>query len=377
MTLGLVVAAVIYFQTLPDADVLEPSIRNEVMHALSRSAGKSSFTAIAEFEKQLKLVAPAKGLSATDVALKFVTSQKSDGRWFVSGTNDVTSAARYELKKTAGISPPPRIAVFADHVKTIARQRSITLHEAASFVKKLGIEGVEASFASKDDIKVYRQAGLEIACLVWFANFDKSYDGAMARKVVDTAVENACRTVHVVPAVGSGSIESGDSRLRTAIIDRTENFARLALAEGVDVCVENFDNPLSLLRNTANMLDFIRRAPSVGVVFDSGNFHFAGEDAMGALRQVAGRVKHVHLKDRDGTGSCAPFGSGVLPAEDLASAPVKLWGYEGWYTIEHYGMKDMSSAVTSSISFLKSLMLPADAGGGFHNRPNKTDRRTP
>ena len=86
-------AAAIVAQPLANEDFLEPSIVNEVEHALS-AAPTNSPPAPAGWAP------PTNGLSRTALALRLVTTQRADGRWVV-GTNDVTSAARRILERLA------------------------------------------------------------------------------------------------------------------------------------------------------------------------------------------------------------------------------------------------------------------------------------
>ena len=88
---AIVIAAVITAQPLVNEDVLEPSVRNEVCHALSIAPTNAP--------PATRLPVPTNGLNRTQLAIRLVSAQKADGRWFV-GTNDVTSAAVSLLKET-------------------------------------------------------------------------------------------------------------------------------------------------------------------------------------------------------------------------------------------------------------------------------------
>ena len=88
--IALAFAAVITAQPLVNEDVLEPSVRNEALHALS-IAPTNAPAATA-------LPIATNGLNRTQVAIGLVSAQKGDGRWLV-GTNDVTSAAVELLKE--------------------------------------------------------------------------------------------------------------------------------------------------------------------------------------------------------------------------------------------------------------------------------------
>ena len=88
--LVIALAVTITAQPLVNEDVLEPSVRNEVRHALS----------LAPTNAPVATVPPVwtNGQNRTQVAIRLVSAQKADGRWLV-GTTDVTSAAVGLLKE--------------------------------------------------------------------------------------------------------------------------------------------------------------------------------------------------------------------------------------------------------------------------------------
>ena len=130
MRLPLILAAIVQIQPIVSEDVLEPSVRNEVDHALSLAAAAMSTNSPTAAVSTPRPIAAAtnspaaastsspfaqpttnafafvasptnavpgdifgtNGLSATEIAIKLVSSQRADGRW-LSGTNDVTAAA--------------------------------------------------------------------------------------------------------------------------------------------------------------------------------------------------------------------------------------------------------------------------------------------
>lgn len=112
---SLVLALTIPLQPLVSENVLEPSVRNEVDHALSRAPQAERINVVVttnsiisvetttnKFKKILYHptgdVFGTNGLSVTDIAIKLVSTQKRDGSW-KCGTNDVTSLA-VEILKT-------------------------------------------------------------------------------------------------------------------------------------------------------------------------------------------------------------------------------------------------------------------------------------
>lgn len=104
-----ILAAALVAQPLVNEDVLEPSVENEVVHALARApqeaampqcaatskcaaTPKGDATLLSRAEKLYLHSFATNGLSATDRAIRLVSSQQADGRWRV-GTNDVTRVA--------------------------------------------------------------------------------------------------------------------------------------------------------------------------------------------------------------------------------------------------------------------------------------------
>ena len=87
---ALVLAVSVTAQPLVNEDVLEPSVRNEVRHALSLAPTNTPASTA--------LPVSTNGLNRTQVAIRLVSAQKADGRWLV-GMNDVTSAAVETLKE--------------------------------------------------------------------------------------------------------------------------------------------------------------------------------------------------------------------------------------------------------------------------------------
>ena len=81
---SIISSAIVVAQPLATDDALEPSVCNEIAHALA--------VAPTNAPPAVGLPFATNGLSRTQMAIRLVSSQRADGRWF-AGTNDVTSAA--------------------------------------------------------------------------------------------------------------------------------------------------------------------------------------------------------------------------------------------------------------------------------------------
>lgn len=81
---SIISSAIVVAQPLAHEDALEQSVCNEVSHALSIAPTNAPAA--------VELPFSTNGLSRTQLAIRLVSSQRADGRWF-SGTNDVTRSA--------------------------------------------------------------------------------------------------------------------------------------------------------------------------------------------------------------------------------------------------------------------------------------------
>lgn len=98
VVLAILFPVVITAHPLANAEVLEPSVQNEVDHALNvASTNAVPLTAAArDFAKLYE----TNGMNATSRAISLVSSQK-DGCWYWQGTN-VTPVAVRLLRRVAG-----------------------------------------------------------------------------------------------------------------------------------------------------------------------------------------------------------------------------------------------------------------------------------
>jgi len=93
ITLAALAATLITAQPLVDADVLEPSVQNEVDHAISVAPTNAPPAVLSQGG-----AFSTNGLTRTDIAIRLVSLQDREGRW-MDGTNDVTRAVVELLKE--------------------------------------------------------------------------------------------------------------------------------------------------------------------------------------------------------------------------------------------------------------------------------------
>ena len=101
MCVGVVIGTLITAQPTVSPEVLEPSVQNEVDHACARAPVGAATNVLTAAAIDFVRLYETNGLSATDAAIRLVSTQRSDGRWF-AGTNDVTAAAVLVLTRLSG-----------------------------------------------------------------------------------------------------------------------------------------------------------------------------------------------------------------------------------------------------------------------------------
>lgn len=116
----------------------------------------------------------------------------------------------------------------------------------------------------------------------------------------------------------------------------------------------------------------------VGLCLDTGHWHFAGGDALDAVREYGTRVRYLHLKDCDpvkrrqaieqdlnyfqstGLGVFCELGQGDVDFETLISQ-VSALGYDGWAVVEQDVLVDDLDAPRASAErnrdYLRSIGL--------------------
>ena len=234
----------------------------------------------------------------------------------------------------------PKISIFCDHIWTIARQEGISFPEAAARIREIGYEGVDVRVLQKpEEIRTLDSLGFAHACAIADIDYGAGDQPEMEETALRFMKEYGYERLLLVP----GLMPDGSTpEARAAARERIAAFAEKAASQGVKVMVEDYDNPRSLCYNTERIDSLLALSTELGVVFDTGNFLFAGEDALASYAHFRDRIGHVHLKDRVAPDDmhCVPAGSGCVPIADIVRDLVAT-GYAGWLTVEQYGSRQM------------------------------------
>ena len=248
--------------------------------------------------------------------------------------------------------------------------------EALRRVRALGVTQVEVSqnnlLGREDELgHELSYTDLGISTIPSYFDFGRDQDvEKQALPTLEAAQFLGVKKLLVIPGFyGQEDPEEDRLRQRESMAQCVSRLARLAQGCGVSLVMEAYDNLLSPIVSAEGVGYFLEECPALSCCFDTGNFRFAGEDEFEAYEKLRGRIAHVHLKDRALTpewGSHAvattegqvlypcPVGTGEIKIAPLIKR-LKEDGYQGAYTIEHYGVENMWAALQESAKRLREM----------------------
>ena len=243
-----------------------------------------------------------------------------------------------------------KVSIFSDHIATIAQQEGLSFAEAAIKVYELGYTGVDVwTTLSDEQLRVLDSIGFEHACAIVCIDHTKGSQPKAEEQALAFMKETGWTRLLLVTGLLADDATDEDAAAAIGLVDA---FSKEAAGQGFDVMVEDYDNPNSLSYNTAALDRLFAASSTLGHVFDTGNYVYCGEDALLALEHFRNRVHHVHLKDRREDGSCPAVGDGIVPMKEIITSLMKS-GYDGWFTVEHFGSRAMLDDAARSIAAIR------------------------
>jgi inosose dehydratase len=89
----------------------------------------------------------------------------------------------------------------------------------------------------------------------------------------------------------------------------------------------------------------------IGFCPDTGHLILGGGDPPALVREYAGRIPHVHLKDVTADGTFVPLGHGVLDLDGVLEA-LREQDYDGWLMVELDHWDDPAAGAAASYARL-------------------------
>lgn len=141
------------------------------------------------------------------------------------------------------------------------------------------------------------------------------------------------------------------------IANLPERFAAMqaaAQSRNVEILWENVN--WCTLRDLACVQSALKLLPDLHFVLDVKQAYLGKVDPFDMLRQMEGRIRHVHLLDWDASGKLCLPGEGVVDFLRLFRE-LKKQGYDGALILEPYAAQTTDTeAVKRSVAFLRETM---------------------
>lgn len=236
-----------------------------------------------------------------------------------------------------------RISVFEHSLDDVARQRGVSLSEAAELLRQEGVRGFDCCY-DNPRLAEYAATGLKPINLYGSIAFFSPDAGTNAcERFVRTATDYKVPRIMVIPDHFTNG-EPNEPEL-TRIEAGIRHLVAVAKSKGVAVMVETFGPRPNACSYAKYVKRFLTAIPDLRFALDTGNLHYSGrgDDIVELARFAGGRVEHVHLKDwqkglpavtPDGRRHYVSVGQGAVPNEACVRV-ARANGFDGWYTLEH------------------------------------------
>ena len=274
----------------------------------------------------------------------------------VAGAGCCCNKARCETNE-------PKISVFASFVRAVAKERGITLAEAADLLYGLGVRGFDCGPTDKD-VPELAATRLKPINFYFFPRMFAADKGAADVKFCfDLAEKYSVPRIMLVPV---NFTKDGDEAAEfEKILEWTRKFVADAKERGITVTVEDFGGTRNCCSHIKYLKRFLDEIPDVRLALDSGNLYYAGrgEDILELMKYAKGRIAHVHLKDQTAENNrrYATLGLGAVPNEEIVKS-VAASGYEGWYTLEN-PVGDTYNDTVRQVALVKAWIAEAEKCG--------------
>lgn len=263
---------------------------------------------------------------------------------------------------------------------------TMTLGEAIAFTGSLGVDGIELSRRYWENTptaqlkSLVNDSGLHAVSYIFYEDLV-----LQSLEQRGAAVQRSCRQIErtadlgasiamIIPAVAKEGVAIGEQR--SWLVEGLRKCAEYAQTVGVILALENIDDPpcrplVSRAKDCLYLCETVD-LPSFGLIFDPGCALFLDENEIEALKTVAPRLVHVHLKNarpiyprekvkRYGESVSNKKLTGTVLDGGLANIPAVLselnhLNYQGYLMIEYLGEIDPRHAIPYNINYLRTQM---------------------
>ena len=250
----------------------------------------------------------------------------------------------------------PNISVFASFIRRTAKERGVSLAEAADMLYQLGVRGFDVG-PDDADLPELAATRLKPINFYFFPKMFAADNGAAdCKRCLDQAVKYGVPRVMVVPT--HFTKDGNEAEEFAKDLSSMKMFVAEGKKRGITITIEDFGGPANPGSHTKYLKRFLDEIPDLRFALDSGNLYYAGrgESILDMMDYAKGRIAHVHLKDqtKENNRKYATLGLGAVPNEKIVKT-VSASGYDGWYTLEN-SVGDTYTDTVRQVAVLKSWL---------------------
>ncbi|MBQ4629881.1 MAG: sugar phosphate isomerase/epimerase [Clostridia bacterium] len=265
-----------------------------------------------------------------------------------------------------------KLSVFYCHVQKAALESGKSEKEVLNNLKNHGINALDVSNDDIDNSEILslcKETGIKIASIYDFYDWGKAEYNDCSRLLhhIDNAVLSGCPSILIVPGFldkdtsdRMNSCENVEEFMQSCEdIEKMTEMLRRAVSfgkeKGISVTLEDFDNETSPCSRIYCLLWFFKNVDGLKFTLDTGNFLYNKENTPDAYDVLKNYTVHVHCKDRpyDRSVSCVA-GEGVMSLAPVIN-DLKNSGYDGYFSIEQFGLDNMEECILRSAKNLLSM----------------------
>ena len=260
-------------------------------------------------------------------------------------------------------------SIFFNHLLDMSRQENQPIEKAVEFAANLGFAGADVIWSTPEKLfetyELLKAFGIHVAEVTRFIELSSILDEDDVRQYLDSLSKCDCKIAMIIPD------NRPDDKIFATVCENIARICEIAEGYNISVSVEDFDSADVIISNTTSIKSAFEKVPKFRHSLDTGNYAFFKESPVEAYELFGDRIIHVHLKDRafsptdnenpmplaDGTIAypCA-LGDGFVEIETVLKLLSKD-GYDGYLSVEHFGMNNMKKAIQRSSEYLDKLFL--------------------
>ena len=239
------------------------------------------------------------------------------------------------------------------------RTRDLPVEDWIAMAVDIGFDGIEmykpylAELEDDDYVRrvgeVTREAGLAISMFTSYADFSSPDEAAQRQQIEsvrrDVEVAKILQTDIIRMTCGSwpeGAQRGGTLR---AVAAGVRAAVDVAAEQGVTIALEDHPEIGTKIEDFVEILE-LADDDRLKVNLDTSNPMVSGQSAVDLAPQVASRVVHVHVSDRDAQLAHAVAGEGAVDFPAIFRILHEA-GFDGWLSLEAGGAPQRESIVRS------------------------------